>query len=70
MEKKAQLFEKLARGKNPYEEIEERYCVDFSRKGIEHEEDSQTSMTSISFISAPPKNLKVDAGDDGSLFSN
>lgn len=69
MEKKAQLYEKLARGEVSDEEAEEKYCVDFFRKGIEHEEDSQTSSTRNSSISAPPEDLKANGDDDGWLFS-
>ncbi|XP_050230851.1 uncharacterized protein At4g18257-like [Mercurialis annua] len=40
LEKKAEMYDKLVRGELPDEEDEEKYCVDFFRKGIE-QEDSQ-----------------------------
>lgn len=39
LEKKAQLYEKLVRGELTDEQGEEKYCVDFFRKGVEHGED-------------------------------
>lgn len=69
MEKKAQLYEKLVRGELSDEEAEEKYCVDFVRKGVSHEEYPQPSSTCNNSISAPPEDLKRGGGDDGSLFS-
>ncbi|KFK28503.1 hypothetical protein AALP_AA7G004600 [Arabis alpina] len=66
LERKAELYDKMARGEVSDEEAEEKYCVDFSRKG----EDSQPSSTRNSSISAPPEDLKADGEDDGFLFSN
>lgn len=37
LERKADLYDKLVRGELPDEEDEEKYCVDFFRKGIEQE---------------------------------
>ncbi|CAL9225908.1 unnamed protein product [Arabidopsis halleri] len=68
LEKKAQLYDKLVRGELSDEEDEEKYCVDFSRKGIQHE-DPKPSRTYSSSISAPPEDLKQDGEDDGLLFS-
>ncbi|KAL0890122.1 hypothetical protein Bca101_014105 [Brassica carinata] len=68
LEKKAQLYEKLARGELSDEEAEEKYCVDFFRKGIEHGEDLQPPRTSNVSISAPSEDLKADGEDDGSLL--
>ncbi|XP_018485365.1 uncharacterized protein At4g18257 [Raphanus sativus] len=68
LEKKAQLYEKLARGELSDEEAEEKYCVDFFRKGTEHGEDLQAPRTSNISISAPPEDLKADGEDDGSLL--
>lgn len=68
MEKKAQLYEKLARGELSDEEAEEKYCVDFFRKGIDHGDDLHPPRTSNSSISAPPEDLKADGEDDGSLL--
>ncbi|KAJ0232898.1 hypothetical protein HA466_0285850 [Hirschfeldia incana] len=69
LEKKAQLYEKLARGELSDEEAEEKYCVDFFRKGIDHVDDLHPPRTSNISISAPPEDLKADGEDDGSLFS-
>ncbi|CAD5328312.1 unnamed protein product [Arabidopsis thaliana] len=68
LEKKAQLYDKLVRGELSDEEGEEKYCVDFLRKGIQHE-DPKPSSTYNNSISAPPEDLKQDGEDDGSLFS-
>ncbi|XP_020875203.1 uncharacterized protein At4g18257 isoform X2 [Arabidopsis lyrata subsp. lyrata] len=68
LEKKAQLYDKLVRGELSDEEGEEKYCVDFSKKGIQHE-DPKSSRTYTSSISAPPEDFKQDGEDDGLLFS-
>ncbi|CAN7013481.1 unnamed protein product [Brassica rapa subsp. trilocularis] len=69
LEKKAQLYEKLARGELSDEEAEEKYCVDFFRKGVQRGDDLEPPRTSNSSVSAPPEELKADGEDDGSLFS-
>ncbi|CAA7042781.1 unnamed protein product [Microthlaspi erraticum] len=69
LERKAQLYEKLVRGELSDEEAEEKYCVDFVRKGISHEEYPRPSSTCSTSISAPAEDLKRDGDDDGSLFS-
>lgn len=38
LERKAELYNKLVRGELSDEEDSEKYCVDFFRKGIEHDE--------------------------------
>ncbi|WVZ20586.1 hypothetical protein V8G54_007908 [Vigna mungo] len=38
LERKAQLYEKLVKGELSDEEDQEKYCVDFFRKGVEHVE--------------------------------
>lgn len=38
LERKAELYEKLVNGELSDEEDQEKYCVDFFRKGIEHDE--------------------------------
>ncbi|XP_020524797.1 uncharacterized protein At4g18257 isoform X1 [Amborella trichopoda] len=43
LEKKAELYEKLARGELSDEEDMEKYCVDFFRKTLDTEEQSQLS---------------------------
>lgn len=42
LEKKAILYEKLMKGELSDEEENEKYCVDFFRKGVEMEETKQT----------------------------
>lgn len=47
MEKKAELYEKLVRGEVSDEEDQEKYSVDFFRKGLEQDQrQSQGSETS------------------------
>lgn len=41
LEKKAELYDKLVRGELPDEEDQEKYCVDFFRKGVEEDESPQ-----------------------------
>ncbi|CAN0921686.1 Uncharacterized protein At4g18257 [Linum grandiflorum] len=67
LEKKAELYEKLVRGELSDEEAEEKYCVDFFRKGIEHEDSQQPEPSGT----AAASNVKDgDADNDGSgLFS-
>lgn len=38
LERKAELYDKLVKGDLSDEEDQEKYCVDFFRKGIEHDE--------------------------------
>ncbi|XP_031095096.1 uncharacterized protein At4g18257-like [Ipomoea triloba] len=38
LERKAELYDKLVRGELSDEEDQEKYCVDFLRKGLEQEE--------------------------------
>ncbi|XP_020223095.1 uncharacterized protein At4g18257 [Cajanus cajan] len=38
LERKAELYDKLVKGELSDEEDQEKYCVDFFRKGIEHDE--------------------------------
>lgn len=54
LEKKAELYEKLARGELPDEEDKEKYCVDFFQKSLAEEEhdqpesrDSQVTQSNI-----------------------
>nr|CAD1834292.1 unnamed protein product [Ananas comosus var. bracteatus] len=44
LEKKAEIYEKLARGELPDEEEKEKYCVDFFRKGLEQDEPQQPEL--------------------------
>ncbi|CAI0545146.1 unnamed protein product [Linum tenue] len=72
LEKKAALYEKLVRGELSDEEAEEKYCVDFFRKGIEVEESqkSQSPETSSSAAAAAASVNDEDGGDGpAGLFS-
>jgi hypothetical protein len=42
LEKKAELYDKLVRGELSDEEDKEKYCVDFARKGDDHDDVSAT----------------------------
>ncbi|ONK69976.1 uncharacterized protein A4U43_C05F28910 [Asparagus officinalis] len=44
LEKKAELYEKLARGELPDEEEKEKYCVDFFRKSITQDEQEKPEI--------------------------
>ncbi|OAY65399.1 Uncharacterized protein ACMD2_05105 [Ananas comosus] len=44
LEKKVEIYEKLARGELPDEEEKEKYCVDFFRKGLEQDEPQQPEL--------------------------
>ncbi|CAN1145798.1 Uncharacterized protein At4g18257 [Linum perenne] len=70
LEKKAQLYEKLVRGELSDEEAEERYCVDFFRKGIQHEESQRPQSPETSGAAAAANVKDEDVGNDGcGLFS-
>ncbi|CAJ2677907.1 uncharacterized protein At4g18257-like [Trifolium pratense] len=64
LEKKAVLYDKLVRGELSDEEDKEKYCVDFARKGDDHDD-----------VSATPNVLQenerggVDGDGDGDAFS-
>ncbi|KAL2327500.1 hypothetical protein Fmac_020927 [Flemingia macrophylla] len=71
MERKAELYDKLVKGELSDEEDQEKYCVDFFRKGIEHDE----------LLPQPPPGPDVllgngdgggdndDGGDDSLMFN-
>lgn len=63
LEKKAELYEKLVRGELSDEEDEEKYCVDFFRKGLEQDESQQSQAHDIS-VSEPP----VDEDGENTAF--
>uniref|UniRef100_A0A803MDI7 Uncharacterized protein n=1 Tax=Chenopodium quinoa TaxID=63459 RepID=A0A803MDI7_CHEQI len=68
LEKKAALYEKLARGELSDEEDKEKYCVDFFRKGQEekgHQELQANDSSSSSKVSA-----KIDDYDDFLPFNS
>ncbi|XP_027352568.1 uncharacterized protein At4g18257-like [Abrus precatorius] len=47
LERKAELYDKLAKGELSDEEDKEKYCVDFFRKGIEQDELQQPSIHDV-----------------------
>ncbi|KAH6793087.1 hypothetical protein C2S52_003564 [Perilla frutescens var. hirtella] len=61
LEKKAELYNKLVRGELPDEEDEEKYCVDFFRKGLQQEE---PQMSQENDATSAPQAQDVDGGDD------
>jgi hypothetical protein len=67
LEKKAALYDKLARGELSDEEDKEKYCVDFFVKRHEQDESEQTQHHDSSFV-APPENQ--DGETDVSMLFN
>ncbi|XP_027087690.1 uncharacterized protein At4g18257-like isoform X1 [Coffea arabica] len=63
LERKAELYEKLVRGELSDEEDKEKYCVDFFRKGLEHDELQQPQGNTSSNTEWHDE----DGGDDGSV---
>nr|GMD11605.1 uncharacterized protein At4g18257-like [Ipomoea batatas]GMD11606.1 uncharacterized protein At4g18257-like [Ipomoea batatas] len=66
LERKAEIYDKLVRGELSDEEDQEKYCVDFLRKGLEQEEPKQPQQHETS-CSEPPEE---DGEDDGSIPTN
>ncbi|KAM7257953.1 hypothetical protein ACFE04_013694 [Oxalis oulophora] len=52
LERKAQLYDKLMKGELSDEEDQEKYCVDFFRKGVEH--DSSQAFQGNDSVGAAP----------------
>ncbi|XP_024030925.1 uncharacterized protein At4g18257 isoform X2 [Morus notabilis] len=67
LERKAELYEKLARGELSDEEEKEKYCVDFFGKRLE-EDESQKMQHRDSSDAEPPENEDKD-NDDPMLFN-
>lgn len=67
LERKAELYDKLMRGEVSDEEDNEKYCVDFFRKGLEQTESPMPQGNNVSAEQAPDTDV-VD-GDD-SLLNN
>ncbi|KAM3748624.1 hypothetical protein ACB098_05G123000 [Castanea mollissima] len=65
LEKKAELYEKLARGELSDEEDKEKYCVDFFRKNIEQDELEQPRDQDASSATVPPES---EDGENDSSF--
>ncbi|RZS01848.1 hypothetical protein BHM03_00031782 [Ensete ventricosum] len=66
LEKKAELYEKLARGELPDEEENEKYCVDFFRKTLEQDEPQQPEDHDTRNGVTPEK----EDGNDDELLPN
>ncbi|KAL8468462.1 hypothetical protein ACS0TY_031612 [Phlomoides rotata] len=67
LEKKAEIYNKLMRGELSDGEDEEKYCVDFFRKGLEHNEPEVPQGTDTS----TPQAQYIDENDgDGFLLNN
>ncbi|XP_010924374.1 uncharacterized protein At4g18257 [Elaeis guineensis] len=60
LERKAELYEKLARGELSDEEEKEKYCVDFFRKGFEQDEPERPEGNDANHF-VPPENEDNDA---------
>lgn len=66
LERKAKLYDKLVRGELSDGEEEEKYCVDFFRKGQEQEDSEQLQRHEIS--NTEPRD--EDGDDEASLLSD
>ncbi|KAH7651897.1 hypothetical protein IHE45_20G086500 [Dioscorea alata] len=62
LERKAELYDKLARGELPDEEDKEKYCVDFFQKSIVQDQPQQSELDNTS-NSIPQENKDSDADD-------
>ncbi|KAJ0961265.1 hypothetical protein J5N97_000765 [Dioscorea zingiberensis] len=62
LEKKAALYDKLARGELSDEEEKEKYCVDFFQKSLVHDEPQQRKTDNTSNC-MPQENEDGDGGD-------
>ncbi|KAK9714420.1 hypothetical protein RND81_06G092800 [Saponaria officinalis] len=61
LEKKAELYEKLAKGELSDEEDKEKYCVDFFRKGLtENELKQQNDSSSVAEVPARENDVDDD----------
>ena len=70
MERKAELYDKLLRGELSDEEENEKYCVDFFRKGVEQDESTRPRGNNTSAAAPVDDEGKVDGhGDDSVLFN-
>ncbi|XP_047945310.1 uncharacterized protein At4g18257-like [Salvia hispanica] len=67
LEKKAEIYNKLVRGELSDGEDEEKYCVDFFRKGLEQDEPRMSRENDTSTPQAQTSQENVDA-DDGEDF--
>ncbi|KAJ6724756.1 hypothetical protein OIU85_022654 [Salix viminalis] len=71
LERKAELYEKLVRGELSDEEENEKYCVDFFKKVVEHDESVRPRGNNTSYAAAPVDDKgKVDGDSDDSVLFN
>ncbi|KAB5534306.1 hypothetical protein DKX38_017392 [Salix brachista] len=71
LERKAELYEKLVRGELSDEEENEKYCVDFFKKVVEHDESVRPRGNNTSYAAAPVDDEgKVDGDSDDSVLFN
>ncbi|XP_057764217.1 uncharacterized protein At4g18257-like [Salvia miltiorrhiza] len=68
LEKKAEIYNKLVRGELSDEEDQEKYCVDFFRKGLEQDPSQMYQESDTSTPQAQMSRENVDDGDDGDDF--
>ncbi|KAM0908493.1 hypothetical protein ACQ4PT_015413 [Festuca glaucescens] len=61
LEKKAELYEKLARGELPDEEDQEKYCVDFFQKSFHQVSERRQPETPTASEHAEPENESADS---------
>ncbi|PIN23451.1 hypothetical protein CDL12_03827 [Handroanthus impetiginosus] len=66
LERKAELYDKLVRGELSDEEDQEKYCVDFFRKGLQQDESPMPQRTDTS----TPQGQDADGDDDDELLLN
>ncbi|KAL1555865.1 hypothetical protein AAHA92_11555 [Salvia divinorum] len=66
LEKKAEIYDKLVRGELSDEEDQEKYCVDFFRKGQEQDEPRVSRENDTSTPQAQTSQENADGGDDAS----
>lgn len=62
LERKAEIYNKLVRGELSDEEENEKYCVDFFRKGLEQDKSQRPQGTDTSPLQA--QDVHSDDGDD------
>lgn len=68
LEKKAELYNKLVRGELSDEEDQEKYCVDFFRKGLQQDEWQMPRENDASTLNARDVD-GADDDDDGFLLN-
>jgi len=70
LERKAELYDKLLRGELSDEEENEKYCVDFFRKGVEQDESTRPRGNNTSAAAPVDDEGKVDGDSDDSVLFN